>query len=318
MSADGEPTTVSVVICAHTLERWESLHAAVLSVVEQTTPALETIVVIDGNAELERMARDALPGVAVIANAHRQGLSGARQTGAERARGTVVAFIDDDAVADADWLEWLSAAYLDPCVLGVGGSIEPNWLAPVPAWFPDEFNWVVGCTYTGMPERTARVRNPIGANMSVRAVVIAASGSFDPRMGRVPSAKSLAGSAEETEFCIRAAREHPGHYWIYEPRARVHHLVPPQRGSWRYFVRRCAVEGAAKARLSQIAGSSDGLRSERAYVRSVLPRALVRELRGALRGRHGALARAGAVCAGVSITAGAYGWARLRERVHPG
>jgi len=302
--------TISVIICAHTLDRWATLCAAVASVAAQTRPALETLVVIDGNDELERRARLELAVVEVLRNAHGAGLSGARQTGADRARGSILAFLDDDAVACANWLEALAAAYADPLVLGAGGLIEPSWQRSEPAWFPAEFNWVIGCTYAGMPSETARVRNPIGANMSMRAEVLAAAGGFDSRFGRAPGAKPLSGTAEETEFSIRAARANPGHHWIYEPRARVRHDVPAQRGTMRYFARRCVVEGTAKASLTAVAGADDGLRSERAYVRSVLPRALTRELGRGIRGDRRGFARAGAIVAGLTITTAAYVRAR--------
>jgi glycosyltransferase involved in cell wall biosynthesis len=298
--------SISVVICAYTLERWENLEHAVESVLAQTRPAIETIVVIDGNDELAGRAHEAFTDVLVLPNAHEPGLSGGRRTGSERARGDVVAFIDDDAIADPDWLEQLSGVYADPNVLGAGGVIEPLWEEPAPRWFPAEFNWVVGCTYAGMPVTRGRVRNPIGANMSVRAAVLARTGAFDPRLGRVPGSKAVSGAAEETEFCVRASQLHPGHYWIYEPRARVRHSVPPQRASWRYFMRRCVVEGTAKAMLAHVAGADDGLRTERRYVRSVLPRAVLRDLAAGLRGRPDRLARAAAILAGLTITTGAY------------
>jgi glucosyl-dolichyl phosphate glucuronosyltransferase len=303
---DPEGETISVIICAYTLDRWNHLCAAVESVRSQTRAPLETIVVIDGNEELEHRARGALGGIEVLHNIHRAGLSGGRQTGADRARGSILAFLDDDATADPEWLEELARAYDDPLVLGAGGLIEPAWEQSQPRWFPPEFTWVVGCTYAGMPRRTARIRNPIGANMSVRADVLRRAGPFDPRLGRAPGAKALSGTAEETEFSIRASREHPGHYWIYEPRARVLHAVPPQRATWRYFVRRCVVEGTAKALLSSITGSEDGLRSERTYARSILPRALLRELGRGVRGQPDGFARAAAIVAGLTITAAAY------------
>jgi glucosyl-dolichyl phosphate glucuronosyltransferase len=307
MSAPGlEADTISVIVCAHTLDRWENLCGAVESIRRQTSPPLETIVVIDGNDQLEHRARSELAGVEVLRNSHDRGLSGGRQSGADRARGTILAFLDDDAIAEQDWLERLTQGYDDPMVLGVGGSIEPVWERPPPRWFPPEFNWVVGCSYPGMPSTAQRVRNVIGANMSMRAAVLAQVGAFDSRLGRAPGAKALSGTAEETELCIRAARAFPGHYWMYEPRARVLHAVPPQRATWRYFARRCVVEGAAKALLSRIAGGDDGLRSERAYVRSVLPAAVLRELGSALRGRPSGLARAAAITAGLTITAAAY------------
>ena len=206
------------------------------------------------------------------------------------------------------------APYSDPLVLGVGGRIEPDWEGGRPRWFPPEFDWVVGCTYLGLPRTTARIRNPIGASMSVRAAVLARAGAFDPRLGRAAGARAVSGAAEETEFGIRAARAHPGGYWVYEPRSVVAHAVPATRATWRYFARRCIVEGSAKAVLAGIAGSSDGLSTERAYVRSVLPRGVLREIRRGVRGEPAAFGAAAAIVAGVSLTAAAYAWERVRSR----
>ncbi len=102
---------------------------------------------------------------------------------------------------------------------------------------------------------------------------------------------------------------------MYRPGARVRHSVPPQRGTWEYFVRRCRVEGQAKAVIADIAGTEKGLESERAYARSVLPRAVAREVSSALRGDLGAAGRAAAIVAGLGITAFEYGCTRLRRRV---
>src|SRR5262249_21384986 len=160
-------------------------------------------------------------------------------------------------------------AYQDETVLGAGGYIEPLWAAPPPSWFPVEFNWVVGCTYRGMPVRNNRVRNVIGANMSVRTDVLRRSGGFASELGRRDGGAAVMGvaeSCEETEFCIRAARLHPGGVWAYCPEARVRHSVSAQRMTWGYFVRRCRMEGKAKAVLTGLAGTRDGLGSERRYV----------------------------------------------------
>jgi len=295
-----------VIICAYTLDRWDLLGQAVASVHDQTLPARETIVVIDGNDELFLRAEAELTAAIVLRNGHRRGLSGARQTGAEAASAPILAFLDDDAVADRDWLSQLVPAYDDPDALGAGGPIDPIWLDAPPRWLPPEFNWIVGCTYAGMRYDNGRIRNLIGANMSLRAEVLQRSGGFEARLGRVDQGTPVSGTAEETEFCIRAARMHPGGYWAYRPAALVRHAVPPDRTTWRYFVRRCRVEGTAKAVLTGFTGSGEGLASERAYTRSVLPRAVGRDVGRALRGdRHG-LQRAGAIVAGLSITAFAY------------
>jgi glucosyl-dolichyl phosphate glucuronosyltransferase len=314
--ADGrrnlEDETISVIILCFTLDRWDDLERAVASVREQTLRAHEVILVVDGNEDLKRRAEEQLDGVAVVMNAHTQGEAGGRQTGSEHATGTILAFIDDDAIADPDWLAELLRGYADPAALGVGGHIDPLWRQPPPRWFPEEFNWVVGCTYAGMPVQTTRIRNPIGANMSVWASVLTETGAFEARLGRVGGAKGMAGTAVETEFGIRTTRAHPGRYWVYCPQARVRHVVVPQRATWRYFLNRCRVEGRAKAVLTDVAGKDQALRSERIYVRSVLPRAVARELASACRGNPAGLARAFAIVTGLAVTTLAYASARSR------
>jgi hypothetical protein len=287
----------------------------VASVRAQTLAPREIIVVIDWNEDLLRLAREQLSEVAVVENRHQRGLSGGRQTGAEHATGGLLAFLDDDAIADRQWLEQLAGAYSEPLALGAGGCVEPLWVRRRPRWFPPEYDWVVGCSYAGMPARNARIRNPIGANMSVRAEVLARVGFFEPRLGRTVTGGLASGTAEETEFAIRATAHYPGGYWTYLPDARVRHVVPANRSTWSYFTRRCRVEGAAKAILTTIAGAGDGLKSERRYVCSVLPRALVRELGLALRGEPDGILRAAVMVVGVLITGSAYARQRAFMRL---
>ncbi len=91
--------------------------------------------------------------------------------------------------------------------------------------------------------------------------------------------------------------------------------MPPQRATWAYFVDRCRVEGSAKAILTGLAGSDDGLRSERVYVRSILPRAVAREIASALRGRPEGFAQAVAIVSGLAITTFTYGRIRIARAV---
>ena len=304
----------SVVICAYTFDRWNVLNEAVGSVRAQTRPAREIFVVIDGNEALRQRAANEIDGVTVVANTNARGLSGGRMTGAELASAPVIAFLDDDAIADRRWLEELLEAYQDGRVLGAGGHIEPLWWEAQPNWFPPEFHWVVGCTYDGMPIRDGQVRNMIGANMSVRADVLRRAGGFASALGRRADggdpAGGIAESCEETEFCIRAARLHPGGIWAYRPEARVQHVLSAERATWSYFVRRCRMEGTAKAILTGLTGTKDGLGSERRYVVS-LARSVLRELLSSLTGKRGAIGRAAAICAGVTITLFAYARTRL-------
>jgi glucosyl-dolichyl phosphate glucuronosyltransferase len=300
---------VSVVICAYTDERWVELLAAIESCQRQTFSALEILVVVDHNDALRQRLQahiDALaiggvhPIVAVFANRDERGLSGARNTGIAEAHGSVVAFLDDDATPAADWLARLTDGYANPDVLGVGGSSSPAWSASRPAWFPPEFDWVVGCSHTGMPRATTPVRNLLGCNMSFRRHVFDRIGGFKYGLGRVGEPLVR---CEETEFCIRLRKAYPAAIVLYEPRALVRHHVPPARARWSYFLSRCYAEGLSKARLAGIVGPERALESERHYVSRILPGAFLRGVVAAcVRGQPRALGQSAAVVAGLAWT----------------
>ena len=185
-----EKMSISVVLCAYTEVRWEELNLAVSSIRQQTQPPSEIILVIDHNPQLFDLARTKFQDLIVVSNLEMRGLSGARNTGMNVATGEIVAFMDEDAFAEPDWLKHLESGYLDSEVLGVGGVILPEWTANRPVWFPEEFDWVVGCTYRGMPTATAPVRNLIGANMSFRKSVFLKVGGFKNGLGRIAQASA--------------------------------------------------------------------------------------------------------------------------------
>lgn len=299
----------SVVICAFTEERWEHLVQAITSLQQQSTPPLEIIVVVDHNRALFERVRARFPTIVVCENTNARGLSGARNSGIAIARGEWVAFLDDDAQAPPDWLAQLEARYDTPNVVGVGGAIEPRFETARPAWLPREFDWVIGCTYVGMPEHVAPVRNLIGCNMAFRRDAFDAVGGFRTDVGQVGASMLR---CDETDFCIRLHQHAPASKLLYVPQARVYHHVSANRTRWQYFRTRCYTEGLAKGALAQSLGASDSLSSEWTYTRRVLPRGFFRALGDAfLRRDVSGLARAGAIVAGLGLTALGFLRARL-------
>ena len=298
-------------VCTHSIERRGLLAEALASLEAQTVAPAEVVVVVDHNPELLAWASERWPQVTVIENRQERGLSGARNTGLERAAFPVVGFLDDDARAATDWVERMCAAYADPGVLGVGGTVTPRWAEGRPAWFPAEFDWVVGCTYRGMPEHLAPVRNVIGASMSFRRDLVAEAGGFRSELGRVGSRPV---GCEETELCIRVGRANPQGHVLFDPAIRVDHLVPAGRATVRYFLHRCFSEGRSKAAVARLAGPTQALETERAYVLRTLPSGVIGGLRdGATRRQAGGVGRASAISAGLLATVAGYGLARLRQ-----
>jgi GT2 family glycosyltransferase len=305
--------STSVVICAYTMDRWDALAAAVSTSLDQSLPPVEVIVVIDYNEELyERATRELTQiGVLVEANRSTKGLSGARNSGVAVSTGDIVAFLDDDAYAEPDWLDRLVAPMSNPMVAGVGGWVLPHWEGKIPEWLPETFYWTVGCSYAGLPENNARIRNPIGASMAMRRRVFTQVGGFTSGIGRIGQTPL---GCEETELCIRYSLQFPEEQFVLTREAVVHHRVPSSRLNWHYFWTRCWAEGLSKALVSSLVGSQSGLASERRHVMRSLPREFGRSLKMAPRHPLTAVARSVLVVAGTGIAIG--GFVRGRLALH--
>ena len=267
--------TVSVVICTFDRDRFADLRAALVRIDNQVPRPNEVVVVVNGDEELAQEVASTLPCVVVVEGAH-AGVSAARELGVQMSTGDVIAFIDDDALAEPSWLSGLIEPFQRPEVMMTSGRINPLWLTGRPSWFPDEFLWVVGCSYRGLPDSGEALRNPIGASMAIRRSVVNVVGTFESRLGRV---KSDGNGCEETEYAIRAHRALPDGVVVFAGASMVQHLVPKARTTFAYFMKRCWREGRSKAILVQIAGRGESLSVERSYVRRVLPHAVLRALR---------------------------------------
>ncbi len=239
---------VSVVISTYTKERCEDVSRCINSLLNQTVKPDEIILVLDPVKDLIEFYREYVPSEVKIVESSGFGLSNARNAGVMNARGDVIAFIDDDAWADRHWLERLIENYRDEKVWCVGGKIVPVFDGKRPKWLPEELDWIVGCSYRGMPETKSEVRNPIGANMSFRRRAFEVAGLFRTEVGRYGK-KLLSG--EEAEFAMRLKKMMPDAKIIYDPSAVVYHRVSKSRMKLRYAMRRAYYEGYSKAILAR-------------------------------------------------------------------
>jgi GT2 family glycosyltransferase len=313
-SAGATATQATVVVCAFASARLEQTIACVGSVLRQKPSPRQVVIVVDHNDGLQADLRARLPReVEIVANAAARGLSSARNTAIARSRGDYIVFIDDDAVAQDQWLARLLSAFDDPAVIGAGGHARPLWAEPPPGWFPPEFLWVVGCSYTGLPQ-AGSVRNPLGCNMAFRAEVFRSVGMFNPAIGRLGS---LPLGCEETEFCLRASRAVPDARIALVSGAEIDHHVPAARATVRYLLRRCYFEGISKALVRRL-GDRRSLDTERTYLRNALPARVKASIRRAL-GGHVAegLGLVGALVGSVAAAAAGYLVGLVVFRVRP-
>ena len=304
--APGAALRADVVICTYTLDRWELIVRAVDSVLAQTVPPQQLIIVVDHNDALVARCRQEWGSAGGRAGAHspveivivasqfagRQGSS--RNSALLLARAEIVAFLDDDAKAEPDWLERLLEVYsTHPEAFAVGGAARPNYGAPRPSWFPPEFEWIFGCHYQSLPDRLAPVRHLIGTSMSVRRDAMIAVDGFH------------ADDYDDMDLSHRIAHAHGPAAVLYEPRAQVHHYVPAERMTWSYFWRRCFFVNRNKVGALVDMGESGNIGAELRFGAGVLL-ALFPALIATLTGRPERLRQALVALAGLTLAACGY------------
>jgi glucosyl-dolichyl phosphate glucuronosyltransferase len=260
---------ISVVISTYTMDMKDQVLDCISSIEKQTFQPDEILVVLDPKQELLRFFKSVLPSGVKVIESEGFGLSNARNTGVKHANGEIVAFIDDDAVADKDWLTNIFKNYSESSVAGVGGRVIP--IMPEGksfGWFPEELNWVIGCSYKGQSNRREEVRNPIGCNMSFRRSIFEVVGYFRHDVGRL--GKALL-DGEEPEFSIRVHQLLPNAKIINDPSAIVFHKVSLKRVTFKYLWKRSFYQGFSKALINNSLGDTMvDLDIERRYLRYLL------------------------------------------------
>ena len=258
---------VSVIISTYTTDRLFDVMECISSLKRQTVPPVEIILVLDPYDELVEFYKSRVPADIRIVRSSNRGLSFARNTGIKASKGEIVAFIDDDAVAEKKWLECLIGNYADLQVMSVGGLVKAEWGNKRPFWFPEELDWIVGCSYKGSAEVRSQIRNPLGCNMCFKRTIFEKIGYFRPDIGR--HGKMLLGN-EETQLSIRLSNKIPNSKIMYEPSAIVHHRVSKDRVSLRYIWKRSFYEGVSKALINSQKKVPATLSHESSYLKYLL------------------------------------------------
>ncbi len=292
----------TVVTAAYAMARWDLTCRAIESTLAQQPMPREIIVPVDHNTELLARLRDRWehpggerhPRIRVVPSRYDGHLGASATTAAELADSTFLVFLDDDAVAEAGWLERMLDGLAESDVLAVGGAPLPVFETRRPVWLPPEFDWVFGCAYAGLPTRRAPILHLIGTTMAVRRADLLAIGGIH------------SDNHPDMEMCHRLLLLRPDGRLLYDPDATVQHFVPAERTTWRYFWRRIFGVNRSKVWAIREMGEAGHLGAERSFVTRVASTGILHGLRDALGGDFGGLARAGAILVGLALAAGGY------------
>jgi glycosyltransferase involved in cell wall biosynthesis len=234
---------ISAVIC--TYKRYDLLDRAIESCIAQTLPKkLYEILVIDNTPPCAERAAFAEKyrdhKYVTYLTEDTPGLSNARNVAAEKADSPFVAYLDDDAIADAGWLKAIVDAFeafgSDAAI--VGGRIDPIWDVPRPSWLPDELLGMLTIVNWGGPTRVARPSEWVaGANIAFRVSALQEVGGFNVSLGRTGAGGALLSNEESA---VVEGLKAKGYNLIYAPEARVDHLVDRRRLEQSWIRRRQA------------------------------------------------------------------------------
>ncbi|QLG26097.1 glycosyltransferase family 2 protein [Halorarum halophilum] len=253
---------VSVVLCTYAESMYDDFREAADAVLDQTYGDVELVVVVDGtDAVFERVEAEygGSEDVVLHCNEENVGLLESRNTGARLATGDVVAFIDDDAVPDGEWVELLVEAYEEHDRIAVGGKMTGRWVAGRPSYLPSEFDWLVGVTHRGFADGAGEVRNTFGSNISFRRDVFLELGGFDTAIGGRKGEANLQGG--ETELAARMREVYGEGVW-YVPEAEVEHKVFEYRTDLWWLLDRAFWQGYSKRAMETFVEDSGGEEGE--------------------------------------------------------
>jgi GT2 family glycosyltransferase len=206
---------ISVVVCSYNGEC--TIRDCLDGLLQLDYPDFEVIVVDDGSTD--RTAAIAREYPFRVVSTKNCGLSAARNTGLEAASGEIVAYIDDDARPDPQWLKYLGAMFMSTAHAGVGG---PNIAPPGDGPIADcVANSPGGPVQVLLSDREAE--HIPGCNMAFRKACLQAIGGFDPQFRT---------AGDDVDICWRLQQQ--GWTLGFSPAAIVwHHRRNSIRAYWK-------------------------------------------------------------------------------------
>jgi len=240
---------ISVILC--TYNRCERLPRALesLAASELPDPIEWEVIIVDNNSkdrtrEVAQEACNASAGRFKYIFEPTPGKSNALNTGIREAKGRVLAFMDDDVIAERLWLYNLTCGLLGGGWMGSGGRILPEWGCQSPDWIPQNFRALGPLAVFDLGDKAGPLGEaPFGTNMAFHRSMFEKYGTFRTDLGPNPFNQIR---SEDSEFALRLLDA--GEKLRYEPEAVVYHYVSPERLRKSYFLKWWYDKGRADMR----------------------------------------------------------------------
>ena len=165
----------------------------------------------------------------------KQGASFARNTGAASAKGQWLCFMDDDAIANTNYVEnILKHIETKPDAIGFGGRIIPKYIPSEPKWMSYYVSSLVGnFDYSPIACAFENGKYPIESNMIVKKAVYDSIGGFNTNLPGVVGTLRIGGEGKELFYKILSL----GHTIYYDPSICVQHVVEVKKLTPEYMYR---------------------------------------------------------------------------------
>ena len=225
------------------------LYRCIKSLTKQTKLPDEIIIGVDSIQDVKSFPTESEIPCKFVASG-KTGVSSARNAACQQATGDILAFIDDDATAEPDWIQQIHHVFEDPTISCVGGPVIPVFER---GSIPEQWYWIIGCT--------GNSKRPICSNMAIRNNDFIFLGGFPENLGRIKRNLTI---GEETELILNLEKLNKKILW--EPNMVVHHWCPSHRTQLPYILSRAYKEGIGKA----IIGKKYALKQEYSFLKYYL------------------------------------------------
>ncbi|MCB0187329.1 MAG: glycosyltransferase family 2 protein [Caldilineaceae bacterium] len=234
-----QPITATVLIPTYKRARYLQQTLEAFTHLNSPPDTFEVLIVDNNSPDHTREV------VAAFAEAHsafhiryvfegRQGVSYARNRGITEAQGEIICLLDDDSPPEPEWLNALLSAFDDPTVGCVGGPAELDYQGQVrPPWLEGDLQGMLSgfsLPYSTVTPVSAWEQLPYSCNMAVRRRLFAELGAFRPDLDRAGNQALAAGDTEMGKRILEA-----GWQVLYNPEAKVRHIVAPERLKFDYL-----------------------------------------------------------------------------------